>query len=121
MTGLRIGKAEHFQVDSANLARSLLTRYKVAAEKSDIVWDAIALHDQGAIARRKQAKVRLVNAGVSGDFGAQLDLLARADVAAVLDAAPPWLTDVAIRMVHGIHFDNFVDDVKATDPFSGYR
>jgi hypothetical protein len=141
-----MSKTEHFQVDSANLASSLLDRYNVAAEKRDVVWDAIALHDQGAIAKWKQSEVRLVNAGVSADFGARLELLSRTDVAAVLAAAPrkkfvpvfldaaatlaarkpnvaapSWLNDVAVRMVHGIHFDNFVDDVESVDPFSSYQ
>ncbi|MBV8149354.1 MAG: phosphohydrolase, partial [Candidatus Eremiobacteraeota bacterium] len=113
--------------------------------RADLIWDAVALHDQGGIARWKQPEVMLVNAGVNTDFGANLDILDRSDVIAVLKAAPrdrfvpvflnvvaayvkrkpfatgnSWITDVGYRMVPGFHLDNFVDEVQA-DPFAGYR
>lgn len=141
-----MSKDEHFQVDGANLARKILAEHGYAAARIDVTWDAIALHDQGAIARWKRNEVLLVSAGVSADFGAHLSQMARADVLAVLaeaprddfipvflaaattlvtrkpaNAAPSWLTDVAARTVHGIRFENFVDAVNAGDPFSSYQ
>lgn len=133
-----------FQVDGANAARALLKKYGIEGPKADTVWDAIALHDQGDIARFKQPEVMLVSIGVAGDFGALLPVLDRKDVAAVLEAAPrakfvevfldstaafakrkpqatgnSWVTDVAYRLVPGFHLANFVDEVKQ-DPFAGY-
>lgn len=141
-----MSKEEHFQVDGANLSRKILAAHAYDAAKADVTWDAIALHDQGAIARWKSNEVLLVSAGVSADFGARLNQLSRADVLAVLaeaprsnfipvflaavsaliahkpsNAAPSWLTDVAVRTVHGIHYENFVDAITADDPFSSYR
>lgn len=134
---------DRFEVDGANLSRAVLRRNGVAGARADLVWDAISLHD-GDIARWKAAEVMLVNAGVSADFGASLELLQRADVIAVLAAAPRtnfipvflnavaavarrkpratgncFVTDVAYRMVPGFHLANFCDEVKE-DPFAGY-
>ncbi len=135
---------DRFEVDGANLSRAVLRRNGVAGARADLVWDAISLHDAGDIARWKAAEVMLVNAGVSADFGASLELLQRADVIAVLAAAPRtnfipvflnavaavarrkpratgncFVTDVAYRMVPGFHLANFCDEVKE-DPFAGY-
>jgi hypothetical protein len=134
-----------FQVDSANAARDLLREHHVSPAKLDLVWDAVALHDQGGIASWKAPEVALVNAGVAADFGANLELLAHDDVVSVLLAAPRdgfidaflgvvaafvrrkphatgscWVADVGYKMVPGFHVSNFADDVKA-DPFAGYE
>jgi hypothetical protein len=135
---------QRFEVDGANLARDLLRRHGITGNPADLVWDAIALHDDGGIARWKQSEVKLVNAGVSADFGGYLSLLKRTDVAAVLHAAPRtgfidvfldaaaavaarkpeatggcFVTDVGYRRVPGFHLTNFCDAVK-DDPFKGY-
>jgi hypothetical protein len=135
---------DRFEVDGANLSREVLKRHGVAGPRSDLVWDAISLHDDGGIARWKQPEVMLVNAGVAADFGAHLDVMSHGDVVAILQAAPrtgfipvflaavaavakqkplatgnSFVTDVAYRMVPGFHLDNFCDDVK-DDPFAGY-
>lgn len=134
-----------FEVDGAFLALDLCKKHGVPAERAALIWDAVALHDQGDIARYKQPEVALVNAGVGTDFGAHLDILKKDDVVAVLSAAPrdkfvpvfldtvaayvkrkpfatgnSWITDVGYRMVPGFHLDNFVDEVK-DDPFAAYR
>lgn len=135
---------QRFEVDGANLARELMGKHGIAGTDADLVWDAIALHDSGGIARWKQPEVRLVNAGVSADFGAFLSLLKRDDVVAVLRAAPRtgfvnvfidavavvaarkpqatggcFVTDVGYRRVPGFHLTNFCDAVQE-DPFKGY-
>lgn len=135
---------DRFEVDGANAARSLMRRFDKSATITDTVWDAIALHDNGGIARWKQPEVVLLNAGVSTDFGDNLDVLSHQDVAAVLRAAPRtgfvpvflsatadvarrkptatgtcFVTDVAYRMVPGFHHENFCDAVK-DDPFAGF-
>jgi hypothetical protein len=144
LTAKYMSAHERFEVDGANLARSLLTRYGVSGVKPDLIWDAIALHDDGGIAKWKGPEVMLVNAGVGADFGAFLNLLARDDVIAVIKEAPRtgfipvfldavavvarrkpqatgncFVTDVAYRMVHGFHLENFCDGVK-DDPFAEY-
>jgi hypothetical protein len=135
---------DRFEVDGANLSRQVLARHGIAGTRADLVWDAISLHDNGGIARWKQPEVMLVNAGVGADFGGHLDVMQRADVIAVLGAAPrtgfvpvfldavaavvkrkplatgnSFVTDVGYRMVPGFHLDDFCDDVK-DDPFAGY-
>ncbi|MBV8434071.1 MAG: HD domain-containing protein [Candidatus Eremiobacteraeota bacterium] len=147
-TGLSVqymSEKRRFEVDGAFVALDLCKKHDVAAWKTGLIWDAIALHDQGDIARFKQPEVALVNAGVATDFGAHLDILKHPDVAAVLAAAPrdrfvpvfldavaayvkrkpfatgnSWITDVGYRMVPGFHVDNFVDAVKSDDPFKDY-
>jgi hypothetical protein len=139
-----ISEKERFEVDGANIARDLLKKYGIVGATADTVWDAITLHDNGGIARWKQAEVALVNAGVGADFGAHLDLILHDDVVAVLQKAPRtgfvpvfiasvaevakrkpfatgnnFVTDVAYRKVPGFHLSNFCDDVK-DDPFAGY-
>jgi hypothetical protein len=86
-----------------------------------------------------------VNAGVSADFGSRLDILRRADVTAILQAAPrsnfipvflnvvasvarqkpfatgnSFVTDVAIKMIPNFHLSNFVDELQP-DPFQRFE
>lgn len=132
-----------FEVDGANAARALMTE-RAPIASTDLVWDAISLHDQGGIAYWKQPEVRLVNAGVGADFGSYLDKMDRLDIRSVLDAAPrsnfipvflaavarvakkkpnatgrSFVIDVGYRMVPGFHLDNFCDEVR-DDPFATY-
>lgn len=144
LTAEHMSDTERFEVDGANLARQILERHGVPGSRAELIWDAIALHDQGGIARWKSAEVKLVNAGVSADFGGSLHLMERDDIIAVLATAPrgnfitvfleavaavakqkpqatgnSFVTDVGYRMVPGFHLSNFCDDVR-TDPFSAY-
>jgi HD domain len=133
-----------FEVDGANIVKSLLRKHGVSQVRSDLAWDAVALHDNGGIAQHKQSEVMLVNAGVGADFGAYLDVLSRAAVADVLEAAPrthfieaflgaaaavakhkplaaahSFVADVGYCKVPGFHIPSFCDEVR-TDPFVGY-
>lgn len=139
-----MSEKRRFEVDSAFIARDLLVKHGASVSRADLVWDAVALHDQGGIAHWKQPEVMLVSAGVGTDFGANLEVLKRDDVIAVLSAIPrkgfipvfldevaeyvkrkpfatgnSWLTDVGYRRVPGFHLDNFVDEVQS-DPFADY-
>jgi hypothetical protein len=145
LTRAYMSQHQRFEVDGANLARQILGRHGVSGSRADLVWDAISLHDAGGIAQWKQPEVMLVNAGVSADFGAYLDLMQRDEVIEVLKGAPRagfipvflgavaevaklkphatgncFVTDVAYRMVPGFRLENFCDEVKA-DPFAAYR
>ncbi len=140
-----MSKNMRFEVDGANVSRELLQRHGISGARADLVWDAIALHDDGGIARWKQPEVRLVNAGVNTDFGAYLTELQRADIAAILAAAPrtgfidaflnavatvaaqkpqatggSFVVDVGYRRVPGFHLTNFCDAVK-DDPFAAFE
>jgi len=144
MSTMHMSADRPFEVDGAELARDLLAKYRVSENRSNRVWDAIALHDNGGIAAHKQAEVRLVNAGVGADFGGYLDLLKRDRVVAVLKAAPrthfidafivataavakkkpfasahSFVADVGYRKVPGFKLPNFCDEV-VDDPFKGY-
>ena len=134
-----------FEVDGANTARALLEKHGVSGRRQDLAWDAIALHDNGGIAQHKQTEVMLVNSGVSADFGAYLDILARKDILLVLEAAPrtrfidvflnaaasvakrkpfasahSFVADVGYCKVPGFHLPSFCSVVKE-DPFANYR
>ena len=133
-----------FEVDGAFVARDLLAKHAVAADRQAIAWDAVALHDNGAIAVHKQPEVMLVSAGVGADFGAFLDLMTKAQIVGVLQAAPrthfidafiaaaaavakrkpgacahSFVADVGYRKVPGFSLPNFCDEVQ-DDPFAPY-
>lgn len=134
-----------FEVDGANVAGELLKKHGVTNDRSNLSWDAIALHDNGGIAQHKQPEVMLVNSGVNADFGAYQDIIARADIQRVLDAAPrthfvdvfldavtavarrkpfacahSFVADVGYCKVPGFRLASFCDGVH-DNPFSGYR
>lgn len=144
MSSKHMSESRPFEVDGAELAKQLLSKYRVSESRSDRAWDAIALHDNGGIASHKQAEVRLVNAGVGADFGGYLDLMKRDRIIAVLNAAPrthfidvfiaataavakkkpfaaahSFVADVGYRKVQGFTLPNFCDEV-VDDPFAGY-
>ena len=88
LTASHMSVKQRFEVDGANLAREIAGRHSISKARADLMWGAIALHDQGGIARWKAVEVMLLNAGVAADFGAYLDLMKREDIVAVLSAAP---------------------------------
>lgn len=136
-----MSKAERFEVDGAHVAQALMNKHRISALRQTLVWDAITLHDSGGLARWKPHEVALVNAGVSTDFGANLDILDHHQVRTVLEAVPRsgfidaflpavaevarrkpfatgncFVTDVGYRLVPGFHLDNFCDEIR-DDPF----
>jgi hypothetical protein len=58
-----------FDVDGADLAAGWLTEQGVAADRVEVVWDAIALHLHFEIASRKRPEIALVTAGAGYDLG----------------------------------------------------
>ena len=146
LTASYMSANNRFEVDGANSARTLMQQHGLNDSAIELVWDAIALHDNGGIARWKRPEVALVNAGVAADFGAQLDILAANDIRDVLRRAPRtgfieaflpavatvaarkpnatgtcFVTDVAYRMVPHFHPPNFCDELKSNDPFAKYQ
>ncbi|KAJ5481948.1 metal dependent phosphohydrolase [Penicillium sp. IBT 31633x] len=70
-----LSKDKRFEVDSANIARDLI-KAEQSRENTEYldeatiqrIWDAIALHTTGSIARYGAPEVALTNLGVSADF-----------------------------------------------------
>lgn len=146
-TGLsapHMSESDPFEVDGANVARDLLEKHGVAEARRNLVWDAVALHDNGGIARHKQTEVVLVNAGVGADFGGFADIITRDQLANVFSAAPrkkfvnvfldaaaavakkkplstahSFVADVGYCKVRGFSLPSFCDEVK-DDPYAGY-
>lgn len=133
-----------FEVDGANLTRTLLSKHGASETRSYLGWDAVALHDNGGLAQHKQAEVMLVNSGVAADFGAYLSTMARTDISAVLQVAPrtnfidaflaaaaavaskkplasahSFVADVGYCKVPGFHIPSFCDGIH-DDPFADF-
>ena len=60
---------KRFEVDGADAASKFLHTHDYPKAKTDIVWDAIALHSAGDIADRREPEVALVH------FGAFVDVM----------------------------------------------
>jgi hypothetical protein len=73
----------------AYAADAFLREHDVAAERREIVWDAIALHTSVGIASRKRPEIALVHIGAGVDvLGIELDKLPANLVAQTLEALP---------------------------------
>jgi hypothetical protein len=59
-----------FNLDGADLAAEFLAEAGLAEEGLAVVWDAIALHLDPVVARRKRPEIAYVNAGAGFDLGA---------------------------------------------------
>lgn len=87
----RYAAENRFEVDGANAARRLVDVFASDMEPSrrQLIWDCVALHSTGSIARHKEAEVALVNAGVAMDYaGAGLETVASERIDAILTAFP---------------------------------
>ena len=63
-----------FEVDGADAAREFCLKHQVAPERSDRVWEAIALHTSAGIASRMAPEIALVHLGAGLDvFGLGID------------------------------------------------
>ncbi len=59
---------QSFDLDGADLAARYLTGRGVAADRVEVVWDAVALHLTRAVALRKRPEIALVSAGAGYDI-----------------------------------------------------
>jgi hypothetical protein len=65
---------KRFEVDSADAADRFLLENGYPKSKTELVWDAIALHTISGIADRKQPEVALIHFGANADIlGLRLD------------------------------------------------
>lgn len=58
---------KRFEVDGANAAREFLSAYNLNNEKTQLVWDSIALHTTIGVAEYKESNVALLYHGVEMD------------------------------------------------------
>ncbi|WP_418005181.1 HD domain-containing protein [Mycobacterium sp. PDNC021] len=109
-----------FEVDGADRAAEFLSEQGMGADKVDVVWEAIALHNSYAIAERRGALPSLTYQGVAIDFGGTLGLpdthlaAVSAEIGAVIHAAYPRL-DMVTAIVDA------VADHAAADPENAPR
>jgi hypothetical protein len=133
------GSAGRFEVVGA--AEKFLLGKGVAAERSAVVWEAIALHTSNGIALRRAPEVALVHIGASIDvMGLGLEKLPPTVVAQTIEALPrdnfkkvfvdalfsraqkdppsvalTWMSEAARRHVHGFECPDFIDLVSAAN------
>ncbi|MEU8511634.1 HD domain-containing protein [Kitasatospora sp. NPDC048722] len=60
---------QRFELDGADLAVRLLAEQGVPPDRTDVVWDAVALHTDREIALRKRPEIALVALGAGFDLG----------------------------------------------------
>jgi len=80
---------ERFEVDGANAARAFLKERGIPAQRTQLVWDAIALHTTRSIALHKEPEVAVTHSGIAVDvIGVGLDLIPQDKVRAILAEFP---------------------------------
>jgi hypothetical protein len=78
-----------FEVDGADAARAFCATHQVSPERTDVVWQAIALHTSPGIPTRLAAEIALVHLGAGLDFlGLGLDKVPPALVEELLENYP---------------------------------
>jgi len=132
-----------FEVDGANAAREFMKDRGISAQKTQVVWDAIALHTTPTLALHKEPEVVMTHSGIAVDvLGAGLDRIPQKKQRAIQTAFPRLafkdefkgclcnvvrqkpmtaidniLRDFGIRNVEGFTPPNFADLVAGA-PFS---
>ena len=93
---------ERFEIDGADAALSFLDSHGVDPDRSDVVWQAIALHTTPEVPRRMHPVIALLQAGVEYDvLGRDFDALRTATREAVLAAHPrDGFKDGIVRAFH---------------------
>jgi len=82
-------KADRFEVDGANAARTFLRQHKISQQEIDTVWTAIALHTTPGIPQYMHPVVALLTNGVEMDvLGIAYSEFSDADREAIVAAYP---------------------------------
>jgi hypothetical protein len=127
---------KRFEVDGANLARSLIQSSTTQGDwdkhRVQLVWDTIALHTTPSIAHHKEPEVFLGQLGIMGDFfGPNLplpgNLISVDEYKEVVTAFPrAGFKENMIGIMCGLcrdkretTFDNFVSEFGVADGFDG--
>jgi HD domain len=109
-----LGLTEHyksadkrFEIDGANAARSLLEQHGISRESTQLVWDAIALHQDIGVAQYKEPVVALLYHGVGYDvMGDRFEELSEQTRQQVVSAFPRG-DDFKNQLLH-----SFFDGIK---------
>jgi hypothetical protein len=81
-------EGQPFEMDGANAAKAFLVARGVSEGKSELVWNAVALHTS-MLVEHQPAQVGLIGSGAGADvFGTELSTLSREQVSGVLSAFP---------------------------------
>ncbi|MDQ0785071.1 HD domain-containing protein [Streptomyces sp. B3I8] len=80
---------ERFELDGADAAQRFLKAQHVPDDRIAVVWDAIALHTNVAIAARKRPEIAMVSVGSGADFsGNGIDRIPSGALEEILGAFP---------------------------------
>ncbi|HET9956511.1 MAG TPA: HD domain-containing protein [Polyangiaceae bacterium] len=80
-----------FELEGADLAREFLSTRGLDAARSDLVWEAIALHTTAEIAQRRSVEVGLCQLGVAADVRGLPEVEAEPQLVDQVLEAYPWL------------------------------
>ena len=87
-----------FEVDGADAAREFCSKHQVPPERTDLIWEAIALHTSAGIATRLADEIALVHLGAGLElFGLGLDKVPPQVVEEVLENYPRMNFKVEFR------------------------
>lgn len=87
-----------FEVDGADAAREFCLKHGVPSERTDLIWEAIALHTSSGIATRLADEIALVHLGAGLElFGLGLDKVPPQVVEEVLENYPRMNFKVEFR------------------------
>ena len=76
-----------FEIQGAEAARQILSAAGLPAEKTEIVWDGIAMHPQ-TISNYKRSEISLVGSGAGADVVGGIEDLSAESVKAIVSAFP---------------------------------
>jgi hypothetical protein len=83
------GKAQRFELDGADAAKSFLTTSGFSAAEADVVWTAIALHTTPEVPYKMAPVIAATTVGVETDvLGMRLDCLTQDEIDAVTTVHP---------------------------------
>ena len=112
-----------FEVDGADAARKFCSKHQVSPERTDLVWEAIALHTSSGIASRMATEIALVHLGAGLElFGLGLDQVPPQVVEEVLNKYPRLNFKTGFRRLLMEHCQrnpaaqvlNWTDDIART-------
>ncbi|HEX4228392.1 MAG TPA: HD domain-containing protein [Bryobacteraceae bacterium] len=102
-----------FEVDGANAARAFLKDRGISTQRTQVVWDAIALHTTPSIALHKEPEVVMTHSGITVDvIGIGLDRIPQDKLRAVLTEFP--------RLVFKIQFKERLCSVVRRKPATSF-
>lgn len=131
-------KNDRFELVGADAAKNFLQTENYPPEKTELIWDAIALHTSAGIAMRKEPEVAIVHIGAAMDvFGLGLNNLPKFLLDEIIENLPrndfknyivkklinnvekfpdttnaTWLSDVGRQHIHNYNCPCVIDSIK---------